>query len=136
MTRKSTIIWRLSTILYLAIVAFLCFAPSDTFPQVKEWSFFIPVDKLVHFSMFIPLPIMFYASVGRRKGSLKRIYLRIILILLISCIIAGSTELLQGLSPNRSTDFYDFIADTVGIAFSCLLLVLYLKLTFGKSQIR
>lgn len=132
---KSTLTWRLITLLYLGVVAFLCFAPSDTFPQVNTWSFFIPIDKLVHFSMFTPLPIMFYASIGK-KESPKRICLRIIMILLGSCIIAGSTELLQGLIPNRSTDFYDFIADCLGITISCLLLFLYLKLTYGKSRTR
>ncbi len=58
-------IYRIITTVYLLAVAYLCFASSSGLPSIKEWHFFIPADKVVHFLMFFPFPILAYLSFGK-----------------------------------------------------------------------
>lgn len=128
--------WRTLTLLYLGVVGYLCFAPPGAFPTVANWNFFIPADKLVHFSMFAPLPVLLFMSFKREWNRVGRSYLVILAIFLCGLVLAGSTEIIQGLSPCRSQELGDFIADSTGMAVSCLLLILYQKKIFGRSRTR
>ncbi len=118
-THKKLTFWSILTLLYMAAVAYLCFASPDNLPEVRQWSFFIPQDKVVHFCMFSPLPFLLYqdtATVKMRTG------LKISLCLIAGIFIAGLTEIIQGFSPYRSMELGDFIADCLGMGVSCLLL--------------
>lgn len=123
-THKRLTFLHILTLLYMAAVAYLCFASPDKFPEVRQWSFFIPQDKVVHFCMFAPLPFLLFldtASIKMRPG------LKILACLIIGIFLAGLTEIIQGFSPYRSRELGDFIADCLGMGFSCLLLVILRK---------
>ena len=136
MTNNSKWTWRTLTLLYLGALGYLCFAPPGAFPTVTNWNFFIPADKLVHFCMFAPLPVLLFMSFKRKWNRVGQSYLAVLIIFLCGVLVAGSTEIIQGLSPCRSQELGDFIADSTGMAISCLLLILYQKKTFGKSRTR
>lgn len=124
--RKLTF-WRISTLIYLCIVAYLCFASPSMLPKVSNWHFAIPADKIVHFCMFAPLPaLLFMCSADKANKTLTKI----LACLIIGVLTAGITEIIQGFSPYRSMELLDFAADCLGMILSCLLLMIFRKKTF------
>lgn len=104
---------------YLAALFFLCLSSGRNFPTVDPYFLGIPIDKVIHFAMFFPATILLYLSedrIKKRKTALAAA-------LFISLAIAGITELLQGLTPDRCPDALDFLADTVAIFLSASLLL-------------
>ena len=58
MTTPKTILARILFLLYLGAIALLCFMHVDKLPDVQKFIFGIPTDKIVHFGMFLPFPIL------------------------------------------------------------------------------
>ena len=56
-------------------------------------------------------------------------------LLLLGILLAGCTELIQGMIEYRDKDVMDFVADGLGLTASSLLLTLLL-LFFGKPRTR
>ena len=40
----------------------LCFTSSDKLPDIQKTIFGFPTDKVAHFLMFLPFPILFYMA--------------------------------------------------------------------------
>ena len=116
------IFWRILLVVYLAAVAYLCFASQGGLPKFDDWPFKIPADKVVHFLMFLPWPILASISVmpDRDRASVRMVVI-LLIITLIGCALAGTTEWIQGLLPYRSRDIMDFIADSLGLMTGALL---------------
>ena len=116
------IFWRILLVIYLAAVAYLCFASQGGLPKFDDWPFKIPADKVVHFLMFLPWPILASLSVmpDRDRASVRMV-VTLLIITLIGCALAGTTEWVQGLLPYRSRDIMDFIADSLGLMTGALL---------------
>ena len=116
------IFWRILLVIYLAAVAYLCFASQGGLPKFDDWPFKIPADKVVHFLMFLPWPILASLSVmPDRDRTSVRMVVTLLIITLIGCALAGTTEWVQGLLPYRSRDIMDFIADSLGLMTGALL---------------
>lgn len=127
MTTRKLTLWRVFTLIYLCIVAYLCFATPNMLPKVSNWHFAIPADKIVHFCMFAPLPVLlFMCSADKANKTLAKISA----CLIIGVITAGITEIIQGFSPYRSMELSDFLSDCLGMVLSCLLLMIFRKKTF------
>lgn len=107
-------------LLYGATVAFLCFAHFDPYQNVPNIIWGIPVDKIVHFCMFLPsVPIVYFSLPRRWKSGGIWIKLPMVLLSALFCACAaGTVELLQGLTSYRSCELYDFVADSVGIGLA------------------
>ena len=116
------IFWRILLVVYLAAVAYICFASQGDLPTFDNRPFKIPADKVVHFVMFLPWPILAALSVmpGYDRASVRTVIL-LLIITIIGCALAGATEWIQGLLPYRSRDVYDFIADCLGLLTGALL---------------
>ena len=112
--------WRVMLVVYLAAVAYVCFANQGSLPKFDEWPFKIPADKCVHFVMFLPWPILACLSVLPIAKESKSVII-ILLITIIGLGLAGTTEWVQGLLPYRSKDIWDFIADSLGLLTGALL---------------
>lgn len=109
--------------LYFACVGFLCFWHFDNLQDATQYIFGIPTDKIVHFCIFFPFPILSYATFGRKtKGKWKSVMF-ILGIFLAGCILGGATELGQGLTTYRSCDINDFRADALGMAISSVIVL-------------
>ena len=112
------IIFPLMFICYICAVGFLCFGHFEDMPDVATTIFGIPTDKVVHFSMFFPFPLLAYATFGRKTKGRWNSILFILGIFLTGCILGIATELGQGLTDYRSCDINDFRADALGMALS------------------
>ena len=122
MTARAKITFRILLLLYIAAVCFLCFARFDDTPSVPLQIFGIPTDKLVHFLMFAPFPVLaWFAFGGKRKG--WRRYLALALILGVGVLLSLSTEVIQQYIPYRNGDWTDFAADLTGLVTSTLILL-------------
>ena len=122
MTGKSRTGGKVFLALYFVVVLYLCLGsfhgPDGLWKEV--WS--IPSDKIFHFLMFLPFPVLvcwaFYDGLHFRRC--------LLLILLTGAVFGSGIEFMQGvLTEGRSAEWGDFLADTLGILVSCCLLILH-----------
>lgn len=121
MSRKAKTIFRILLAVYIGMILFLCFGKFQAGPEVdlKLWG--IPTDKLVHFSMFFPFPILTYLSL--RRPDRRRRILALVQIFLIGFLLAVATEWVQYYIPYRSGEWTDLFADSLGLLTSSLILL-------------
>ncbi len=112
------LVFRLMLLLYICAVAYLCFGKFDDLPDLADSLWGIPMDKIAHFGMFFPFPILGYFSFDRKKRSWTEALVALILVSSFGCIFAGLTEIIQGMLPYRSEDMRDFGADCLAICLS------------------
>lgn len=130
MNIRNKTIWITVFCVYFAAVVCLCFLKPDSLPEIRPDLWGIPMDKLAHFLMFFPFPILSYIAFRPRQCSKWR-SVAILAVLYVTGIgFAFGTEQLQGLSEYRSNDPYDFLADFIGMTASAILtlcLILIMK---------
>ena len=118
MITPKTFLARLLFFLYLAAVAFLCFMHVDKLPEVQKFILGIPTDKIAHFLMFLPFPILAYLAYDHLTNKLSHAFLFALATLIVGVLMAYGTEYVQGKLPYRSMDINDFKADALAIALS------------------
>lgn len=118
MTTPKTILARILFFLYLAAIAFLCFMHVDKLPDVEKFLFGIPADKLAHFLMFLPFPILAYLAYDHLTNRFWSAVLFATATFIIGALLAYGTEYVQGKLPYRSMDINDFKADALALAIS------------------
>ena len=112
---KRTTLFKILTLLYLVAVAVLCFAKFSSLPTVPGKILGIDADKVVHYFMFFPFPLLAYLSFPlHRKGLVSTCFI-IVLIFAVGCCLAGVTEYVQSKLPYRTMDIADFKADMLGL---------------------
>ena len=124
MTRSQKIAFQVIFFLYVAAVLFLCFAHFEQTPAI-EWSLWgIPSDKVVHFCMFFPFPILAFLSFDRYTDSVRSTLLFSGITLLVGFLLAWGTEWGQAhLTDYRSGDPLDLLADGTALVLSTLLVI-------------
>lgn len=106
---------------YMIAVAVLCFIRPSSLPEVDIKSFLgIPIDKLLHFLMFLPYPFLSGMSFMSRKMSIIANMLTLIILTVAGIGIAYGTELIQAQTDYRSYEIADFKADAIGIAIGTI----------------
>ena len=113
---RRTTLFRILLLLYLGVLALLCFANFSSVPEVQPTFLGIPADKLVHFLMFMPFPSLAFWSLRPRRLSVVKTLLVLVILFAAGCLIAWGTEYVQGLLPYREMDLMDFRADRIGLA--------------------
>ena len=113
---KRTLVFRILTILYLCAIGVICFANFSNVNEVPRSLFGIPADKIVHFLMFLPFPVLVFFSFRLSGTGVVKSLLLIIAIFAVGCLLAWSTEYVQGMLPYRDMDMEDFKADRIGLA--------------------
>lgn len=121
------IIQKVILLLYLAVVAYLCFGKFEQMPQVNDTFLGIPTDKVVHFAMFFPLPIGLYWAFDWKTGKVWKSLLLVAFLICVGLLTSMGTELVQGLTAYRSKDVLDFAADSISV-FASSLVVLAVEL--------
>ena len=94
-TRRTNIIAGITFCLYLTTVALLCFLHGDNVPSITGKWFGLPADKVAHFLMFFPFPVLGYCMMWK-KG--RRIWLDLLIVastLIMGTGLAFLTEHLQ-----------------------------------------
>ena len=135
MTRSQKIAFQVLFFFYVAAVLFLCFAHFEQTPAI-EWSLWgIPSDKVVHFCMFLPFPILAFLAFDRYTDSVRSTLLFSGITLLVGFLLAWGTEWGQAhLTDYRSGDPLDLLADGTALVLSTLL-VIYLGLRKQKKRL-
>jgi len=128
-----TALSRVLFLMYLVCIAFVCFMSSSSVPKMSVTLLGLPTDKIIHFLMFLPFPILFYLSFDHKKSGFLPSLGFATIALVLGCGIAAGTELIQGLLPTRAKDLYDFLADSSAVLCSSLL-VLILDNTKGRRR--
>lgn len=118
MTTPKTILARILFFLYLMAIAFLCFMHVDKLPDVQKFILGIPTDKVAHFLMFLPFPILAYLAYDHLTNKVWSAILFALATFVIGCLLAYGTEYVQGRLPYRSMDIKDFKADALALAIS------------------
>lgn len=116
--RTRSIIFTIATVLYIAAVGYLCFANFNKLPEMPRTLFGIPMDKVVHFCMFFPFPILAYLAYDKLTDTPLKAFGALISICAIGAIFAGLTEIVQGMLPYRSQDMHDYAADCLAIGLA------------------
>ena len=118
MTKTTRIIARILLLIYIGLLAYLCFGHFDHVPDIIRKFWGIEQDKIVHFCMFFPFPLLAYFAVGRVYRSYGGALAFVVVVFLIGCCIGAGTEIGQGLTTYRSADPKDFFADALALAIS------------------
>ena len=126
MTHNQKILFRILFLLYLTGVLYLCFGRFDNAPSV-EWSLFgIPTDKLVHFCMFFPFPILAFLAFDRYTETVRQTLTFVGVTLAVGLLLAVGTEWGQAhFTDYRSADPWDFVADTSALVLSSILVSIW-----------
>lgn len=116
MTKKQSLIFRIIFFVYIAAVLFLCFGKFDSSPSVPLSILGIPSDKIVHFCMFLPFPILGFLAYDRYTESAGQTLLFVGITLVAGLLLALFTELGQAhFTSYRSGDKCDFAADAIAL---------------------
>ena len=119
-------IFQLGFIVYLLAVLYLCFGKFENTPEIP-WSFLgIPSDKLVHFCMFFPYPILAFLAFDRFTDTPKSTFLFSGITWVLGLLLAVATEWGQAhLTDYRSGDPWDLLADALAITLSTILVIFW-----------
>ena len=134
-TSSRAIIFRILMILYIFAVGYLCFNNFKDIPSdLPKMLFGIPIDKVAHFCMFFPFPIIYYLSFKTLARKPKKAVFWTLDTLVIGATFAAITELIQKTISYRSGDWNDFKADILALALACVVtLVLNLKNSLERA---
>ena len=123
MTRRQLLWARILFGLYLVAVAVLCFGKFDSTQDVPKDLWGIPTDKIVHFLMFFPFPILACLASGGYRGERWQATFRTVIAFLAGCAFAAATEWVQTWLSYRSGDPVDFGADALAILLSSIIVL-------------
>lgn len=123
---KKKLILRVLFFLYLAAVLFLCFGKFESTPDVPGTFLGIPTDKLVHFFMFFPFPILAFLAFDKYTDTPKSTFLFSGITWVLGLLLAFGTEWGQAhLTDYRSGDPLDLVSDAVSITLSTVLVIIW-----------
>lgn len=125
MGNRKRILERILFLLYIGAVAVLCFARFDGGLDLSSTIFGIPKDKVVHFTMFLPFPIIFCLAFYARSGRPWRLVGFLVMALALALVIAAGTEIAQAYIKYRSADITDFRADSLGALTGAFLVLIF-----------
>ena len=124
MTQKMNKLMKLLFVLYIACLLFLCFGKFDNTGDVPMSLLGIPTDKIVHFCMFFPFPILAFFAFDRFTDTVRSTLLFTGITFCVGILIALGTEWGQArLTTYRSGDSLDLLADAIALALSTLLVI-------------
>ena len=104
---------------YLALVAWLCFGNFKPSPDIPRSVWGIPIDKCIHFLMFLPFPIL-----GTLAFDFRSWWRALAVSMLMANVVAFLFERLQSvLTSHRITDARDLNANLLGITLGLLITI-------------
>lgn len=123
---KQKTVFKILFFVYVAVVLFLCFWHFDSNQSVPTTLLGIPTDKLVHFAMFFPFPILSFLAFDKYTENVRNTLLFSGVTLAVGILLALGTEWGQThLTDYRNGDPKDLLADTLALLLSSLLVVFW-----------
>lgn len=122
-------------IAYLAVLGWLCFGNFNSVSTGLPLEILgIPTDKIFHFFMFLPFPLLCWLVFRGRSGKPWHSLALVLVFFGSGCLLAAGTELGQTLTAHRSGDPADFLADGIGIAVATVIaLILDIRFSMRKA---
>ena len=112
---------------YLIAVALLCFLRPSSLPEMDIRTFLgLPIDKVLHFVMFLPYPVLAGMSFMNRENALLRNIITLMILVILGIGMAYGTEIIQAQTGYRAYEIADFHADISGIAAGSAIALAYL----------
>lgn len=113
--------------IYLAAVALLCFLKPSSLPEMDVKTFLgLPIDKVLHFLMFLPYPVLAGLSFISHKQKLGWNIVVLMSLAAVGIGMAYGTEVIQSHTEYRSYEIEDFYADLIGIGSGVIIAITYL----------
>lgn len=123
---KQKLIRRILFFLYLAAVLFLCFGRFESTPDVPRSFLGIPMDKLVHFCLFFPFPILAFLAFDKYTETPRATFLFSGITWVLGLLLAYGTEWGQAhLTTWRSGDPLDLVADALALTLGTILIIIW-----------
>jgi len=120
------LIARILFFLYIAAVLVLCFGQFKDAPSLPWTLLGIPSDKLVHFCMFFPFPILAFLAFDKYTETPRSTFLFSGITFLVGVALAFGTEWGQAhLTTYRSGDPLDWLADISALFISTLIVIIW-----------
>lgn len=120
------LIARILFFLYIAAVLVLCFGQFKDAPSLPWTLLGIPSDKLVHFCMFFPFPILAFLAFDKYTETPRSTFLFSGITFLVGVALAFGTEWGQAhLTTYRSGDPLDWVADVSALFISTLIVIIW-----------
>lgn len=110
--------------IYIVAVILLCVIRTEGLPDLPRNFMGIPLDKVAHFIMFLPFPVLGYLAFTPYASGIWRKIAVLGIICLIGCCFAYSTEKLQSFTAYRKYELVDMSADMIGIATGALAILI------------
>lgn len=123
---------KISTVLfciYMIAVVLLCIVKTDSLPELPRSIFGIPLDKLTHFTMFLPFPVLGYCAFHPTAEGCWRKAAVLAILLILGCVFAFATERLQAMTSYRSCELLDLAADGLGLIAGSMATLIYIATT-------
>lgn len=126
MTPTQKIIFRILFFLYLAGVLYLCFGHFENAPSIELNLWGIPTDKVVHFCMFFPFPILAFLAFDQFTQTVPQTLFFVGATLFVGVVVAIGTEWGQAnLTDYRSGDPWDLLSDVLALVLSSLIVTFW-----------
>ena len=123
MTRRQLLYARILFAMYIIAVLVLCFGHFERTREIPREFLGIPMDKIVHFLMFLPLPFLAFFAFDGYTEKFWTSVLWTSVTFVAGCLFAAATEIGQALLTSyRSGDPTDFRADLIAIALGSLII--------------
>ena len=117
---KKRILYITAFCLYVIAVLFLCLSRPENLPYAEFMIFGLPYDKVAHFLMFLPFPILVHLMFFEISGSRWKDLLILICGISLGIGAALGIEYLQAMTQYRSSDIKDVYAGAVGLSAGCI----------------
>ena len=126
MTPTQKIVFRSLFFLYLAGVLYLCFGHFENAPSIELNLWGIPTDKVVHFCMFFPFPILAFLAFDQFTQTVPQTLFFVGATLFVGVVVAIGTEWGQAnLTDYRSGDPWDLLSDVLALVLSSLIVTFW-----------
>lgn len=120
--------------IYMVAVGVLCFIRPSSLPEMDVKTFLgLPIDKVLHFLMFLPYPVLSGLVFISREQKLPAVTAVMLILVATGIGVAYGTEMIQSQTEYRSYEIADFYADLIGIAAGIILAASYIAYTRLKK---
>ena len=121
------------TIIAFLLIGYLSFMNTEGIPEPKFFNF-QGADLVVHFLMYSFLSFVFFFEHFKNRKSLNIKYHWLLLFVSVLISISATVEVLQPIVAHRSCEFFDLLANTIGVIWGYIFFRLTLHLWKGLKR--
>ena len=133
--KRLVLLARVAFVIYFGLVMFVCFGKFDSLPSVvNETLWGIPGDKVIHFIMFFPYPVLLFMVRRKPFTRGRQVWIYAFWIIVTGMCIAAGTEIGQGFTPYRDNNANDLFADGAALLAGTLLSLPFVFYTLSRRH--